>query len=126
MAINVKEMTTYNISDDGKTVTLGLEDDAGTSTSLSFQIPDLGNLAMTLPSLIEAALRRQLRDGSFRYAYPIGSWSIEQSTDPSALIVTLRTEDGFGVSFSMPRNNALQLAHSLSETGPKPAAILTH
>ncbi len=115
MAINVKEMTTYNISDDGKAVTLSLVDEAGNATSLQFRIPDLGNLAMTLPSLIEAALRRQLRDGSFRYAYPIGSWAIEQSTDPASLIVTLRTRDGFGVSFSLPRGNALQLAQSLSE-----------
>ncbi|MBX9864636.1 MAG: hypothetical protein K2Y42_18005 [Hyphomicrobium sp.] len=126
MTINVKEMTTYNISDDGETVTLSLEDEAGTATSLKFRIPDLGNLAITLPSLIEAALRRQLRDASFRYAFPMGAWSIEQATDPASLIVTLRTKDGFGVSFSMPRNNALQLAHSLSEIDVGPAAMLTH
>lgn len=126
MTINVKEMPTYNISDDGKTVTLSLEDEAGKPTSLQFHIPDLGNLAMTLPSLIEAALRRQFRDASFRYAYPIGSWSIEQSADPSALIVTLRTKDGVCVSFSMPQNSTLQFANSLSETDLRPMEILTH
>jgi len=126
MTITVKKMTTYNISEDGKAVTLSLVDHAGNPASLEFQVPDLGNLAMTLPSLIEAALRRQLRDGSFRYAYPMGSWSIEQSTDPSFLIVTLRTKDGFGVSFSMPRDNALQLAHSLSGPQVKAGPHLTH
>lgn len=126
MTIHVKEMTTYSISDDGQTVTLRPEDAAGNPTSLQFRIPDLGNLAMALPSLIEAALRRQLRDVSFRYAFPMGSWSVEQSADPASLIVTLRTKDGFGVSFSMPRNNALQLAHSLSEIDLSPAAMLTH
>lgn len=126
MSINVKEMTTYAISDDGKTVTLSLVDEDGNPASLRFQIPDIGNLSMTLPSLIEAALRRQLRDGSFRYAYPIGSWSIEQATDPASLIVTLRTKDGFGVSFSMPRGNALQLADSLSEVDARPTAMLAH
>ncbi|WP_439541318.1 hypothetical protein [Hyphomicrobium sp.] len=126
MSINVKEMTTYAISDDGKTVTLSLVDEDGKPASLRFQIPDIGNLSMTLPSLIEAALRRQLRDGSFRYAYPIGSWSIEQATDPASLIVTLRTKDGFGVSFSMPRGNALLLADSLSEVDARPTAMLAH
>ena len=62
--VKVKELTTYDIGDDGKSVTLRLTDVDGTRVSLSFQIPDLGNLAMTLPSLIEAALRRQYRDGS--------------------------------------------------------------
>lgn len=52
MTIAVKEMTTYAISDDGKTVILNLIDDTGAATALRFQIPDLGNLAMTLPSLI--------------------------------------------------------------------------
>lgn len=126
MAIDVKEMTTYAISDDGKTVTLSLVDATGNPTSLRFQIPDLGNLAMTLPTLIEAALRRQLRNNSFRYTYPIGSWVIEQSTDPSSLIVTLRTTDGFGVSFSMPRADVFQFAGALSEVDDKPARVLAH
>lgn len=126
MAIIVKEMTTYSISDDGTEITLSLIDKDNNPTSLVFQVPDLGNLAMTLPSLIEAALRRQLRDGSFRYAYPIGSWAIEQSTDPSSLIATLRTKDGFGVSFSMPRAHALQLAHALSINDDSPPPSLVH
>ena len=124
--INVKAMTRYAISDDGKEITLGLVDEAGTPTSLVFQVSDLGNLTVTLPSLIDAALRRQWGDASFRFTYPVGSWAIERSTDPSALIVTLRTTDGFGVSFSMPRSDALQLAHSLSAEDAKPAAALPH
>lgn len=92
-AITIKEMTTYDISDDGKTVTLGLEYETGHPTSRRFQIPDLGTLAMTRASLIEAALRRQMRDGSFRFAYPIGSWAIEQSTDPSSIARSLSESD---------------------------------
>lgn len=126
MTITVKEMTTYDISDDGSTVTLSLVDDAGNPTSLRFKIPDLGNLSVTLPSLIEAALQRRLRNASFRYAYPIGSWSVEQAADPTSLIVTLRTADGFGVSFCMPRGNAAKLGRSLTEANARPAAVLAH
>ena len=97
--VKVKELTTYDIGDDGKSVTLRLTDVDGTRVSLSFQIPDLGNLAMTLPSLIEAALRRQYRDGSFRFAYPTDTWSVEEASDPSRLILTLRTSDGFACEF---------------------------
>lgn len=119
----VKELTSYKISEDGQSVTLKMLDEVGTESALSFGIGELGNLVMTLPGLIETALQRQLRDGSFRFAYPVGSWAIEESTDPSSLIVTLRTKDGFGVSFSMPRGNAMKLAHSLSEVEHKPALV---
>ena len=126
MDIDVRELTTYHISDDGKSVVLKLVDEAGRPTSLSFQIAELGNLVMTLPSLIEAALRRQFRDTSLRYAYPIGSWSIEEASDPTSLIVTLRTKDGFGVSFSMARGKAEELGDSMSKGGTSPSAIVAH
>ena len=126
MAIKVKKMTTYEISDSGEAVTLNLVDDNGQPTSLRFQIPELGNLSMTLPALIEGALRRRHRAGSFRFAYPMGSWSIEQALDPSSLIVTLETSDGFGISFSMERDRAIELSLSLSGADERPAAPLPH
>lgn len=121
----VKELTTYKISEDGQSVTLKMRDELGDEAALSFGIGELGNLVMTLPGLIETALQRQLSDGSFRFAYPLSSWAIEETTDPSSLIVTLRTKDGFGVSFSMLRSNALRLANSLSEVEHK-QAVVTH
>jgi len=127
MQIDVRELTTYDISDDGKSVVLNLVDAAGEPTSLRFLTPDLGNLSLTLPNLIETALRRQYADTSLRYAFPMGSWSIEEASDPATLIVTLRTKDGFGVSFSMGRANARQLSQSLFEAFAKASAIaITH
>ncbi len=124
MAITVKELTTYEISGDGTTVELNVVDEAGKSTCLQFQLPDLGNLLMTLPSLIEAALRRKYRDGAYRFAHPVGHWSIEAASDPSSVIVSLQTKDGFGVNFSMRRSDATELARSLSDVTPKPAFLM--
>lgn len=126
MDIDVREMTTFHISEDGKSVVLKLTDHAGNPTSLKFQIADLGNLVMTLPGLIEAALRRQYRDTALRFAYPMGSWSIEQASDAASLIVTLRTKDGFGVSFSMARRNAEELANSMQTSGASRSAVTAH
>lgn len=58
----------------------------------------------------------------------MGSWSIEQAIDPASVIVTLRTSDGFGISFSMERVHAVKLSQSLSdvEIEEKPAAVLAH
>ena len=36
-------------------------------------------------------MRRQYRDQSLRYTYPLGSWSLEQATDHTSSIVTLAT-----------------------------------
>jgi hypothetical protein len=114
MEIDVKELTTYDICEDGKSVVLKLADADGNATALTFKIAELGNLVMTLPSLIEAALQRQFLDTSLRFAYPIGSWSVEQASDPASVIVTLRTQDGFGVSFSMAKSKADELGNAMS------------
>ena len=114
MNIDVKALTTYRISEDGESASLRVMDDAGVETSLNFGIDDLANILMTLPGLIEAALQRRYQDAAFRFAYPIGSWSIEEASDAGSLIVTLRTSDGFGVSFSMGSGKAEKLGTSLA------------
>lgn len=126
MEIDVKELTTYDICEDGKAVVLKLVDANGNASALTFQIAELGNLVMTLPSLIEAALQRQFRDTSLRFAYPIGSWSVEQASDPASMIVTLRTKDGFGVSFSMARNKADELGNAMSGASLATSPVLAH
>jgi hypothetical protein len=126
MDISVSELTTYQISADGKSVALKVMGDRGDAHELSFKLPELGSLVITLPALIETALRRQLRDASFRFTYPMGSWSIEQASDPTAVIVTLRTKDGFGVSFTMAKRKAEDLGSSLFAIDTAQRAILTH
>jgi hypothetical protein len=48
-----------------------------------------------------------------RYAYPLESWAVEQSTDPTQGMVTLRTTDGFTVCFSLLREQWNQLGEAL-------------
>lgn len=126
MDIDVKALTTYRISEDGESASLRIVDAAGEERALRFGIDDLGNLLMTLPALIETALQRRYRDAAFRFAYPIGSWSIEEAADPGSLIVTLRTRDGFGVSFSMGRGNAEKLGSCLTPDAARPSVAVTH
>jgi len=125
MDIDVKALTTYAVSEDGESVALKLIDAVGTEQSLHFPLSELGNLVMTLPGLIESALRRQYRDASFRFAYPVGSWSVEEA-EAGALILTLRTVDGFGVSFSMARGNAERLGNSIASGALTARALTTH
>ena len=50
---------------------------------------------MTLPDLINKALRSRYGDDTLRYAYPLGSWTVERSSDPRTGMMTLSTTDGF-------------------------------
>jgi len=74
----------------------------------------VGALVMTLPGLISKALQTRFGDQSLRYAYPLDSWVIEQSTDPKHGMMTLRTSDGFSVCFSIPREQQSELGEALT------------
>jgi hypothetical protein len=126
MNIEVQALTTYKVEPDGQSVALGVQDTSGKVATLKMRISELGNLVMTLPSIIEAALRRQYRDASLRYTYPLASWQIEPASDPEHLIVTMRTDDGFGVSFSMPRQRAAQFGKDVSSGVREQPHIVAH
>jgi hypothetical protein len=75
---------------------------------------------MTLPGLIDKALQTRFGDQSLRYAYPLSSWVVEQSSDPTQGVVTLRTVDGFSVCFSIPRQQQIELGEALvAQLAPK-------
>jgi hypothetical protein len=68
---------------------------------------------MTLPGLIDKALQARYGDASLRYAYPLASWAVEQSSDPTQGMLTFRTVDGFSVCFSIPREQQSELGEAL-------------
>jgi hypothetical protein len=78
---------------------------------------------MTLPVLIDRALQTRFGDQSLRYAYPLASWVVEQSSDPTQIMVTFRTVDGFSVCFSIPRQQQIELGEALVA---QPAPKMTH
>ena len=83
------------------------------SATIRLSLNQVGALAMTLPGLIDKALQTRFGDQSLRYAYPLASWAVEQSTDPTQGMVTLRTVDGFSVCFSIPRDQQSELGEAL-------------
>ena len=126
MRIDVQALTEFNVETDGHSVTLQVIDAMGSPVNLNLQVDQLGQLAMTLPSLIDAAIRRQYGDSSFRFTYPMEFWVVEQAIDPSLVILTMRTTDGFGVSFSMPRSKAGEMADSIDVGVQTELELITH
>jgi len=103
LEIHSQALTTCEIAPDGQAISLGFVDASGRPAAIKLPVEQVGALVLTLPMLIEQALRRKFGDDSLRYTYPLGSWTFEQSPDPQTNIVTLRTADGFGVCFSLQR-----------------------
>jgi hypothetical protein len=94
-------LTTCSTVDDGQAIRLDFLDQAGLPASVQLPFRQAASVMMTLPRLLSTALRQQAHSDESRYVFPLGRWSIE-SADRECLIVTLTTEDGFEVSFSIP------------------------
>jgi hypothetical protein len=97
-------------------------DSKGEPATIRLSVNQVGALVMTLPGLISKALQARFGDQSLRYAYPLDSWVIEQSTDPKHGMMTLRTSDGFSVCFSIPREQQSELGEALTAPAPRPTA----
>ena len=80
---------------------IAVADEEGQAAALMLPAECLRALIMTLPDMMRRALRLQHGDPSLRLVYPVASWEIERSARPEIRIVTLRTSDGFHVSFAM-------------------------
>jgi len=112
MEIETQALTTCEVAADGG-ILLGFVDAAGQPATIRLSLNQVGALAMTLPGLIDKALQTRFGDVSLRYAYPLASWLVEQSSDPTQSMVTLRTVDGFSVCFSIPRQQQSELGEAL-------------
>ena len=113
MEIDAQLLTTCEIAPDGAGISLGLVDTEGRPRTIRFSLNQVGALAMTLPALLDKALHAKYGDNSLRYAYPLESWVIEQSSDPRLRMVTLRTVDGFSVCFTFAPEQQSRLGEAL-------------
>jgi hypothetical protein len=113
MEIETKFLTRCEIAPGGDVIFLGFVDSKGEPQTIRLSLNQVGALAMTLPGLIGKALQTRYGDHSLRYAYPLESWAVEQSSDPSQSVITLQTTDGFTVCFSMLHEKQNELGEAL-------------
>ena len=114
MDVNTQSLTSCEVAADGCAVSLGFIDGSGKPQTIRLSLNQVGALAMTLPGLIGKALQTRFGDETLRYAYPLESWVVEQSSDPTQGMVTFRTTDGFSVCFSIPRQQQNELGEALA------------
>jgi hypothetical protein len=103
MIIYASKLTTCTALADGETIKLEFLDEQRNPVSLLLPFEYAASIAMTLPQLLTEAVRAQTRQDSARYVFPLGQWLLEAIEDRQSFILTLKTTDGFEVSFRIPQ-----------------------
>lgn len=103
--IHVSAFDSVDIAPDGKTVRFNGRDERGESGTLELPAPLVNQLMMTLPRVIEQALRNAHADQTVRLVHPLECFRIELG-EPDArgvprYILSLRTDGEFEVSFAV-------------------------
>ena len=125
MEIVGRTITHYQVDAAGDLFRLNFEGTDGQPASVTLPVECENSLLMTLPGLLEQALKTKYRDDSLKLVYPTGGWSLEAADGSAGFILTLNTVDGFKVSFALSPEDAQGLANSLGEAdaAPVPTSI---
>jgi hypothetical protein len=110
--IKAAALTTFVVSPDGSMISINVTDEDSRPGSLVLPAECLRALIMSLPEMMQRALRLRYHDPSLRLVYPLGSWRLETSTEPGKLILTLSTSDGFEVRFAVTADELKQFANA--------------
>jgi hypothetical protein len=122
MDIESAQLTTCDVTRDGEIVRLKFIDTSGNDVVLKLPFAQAGSLTMTLPHLLTKALKARFGNEGSRFVYPLGEWVVEGVADGRTVIVTLRTTDGFEVSFAAPLDHCRSLAADLEREAAEVAA----
>jgi hypothetical protein len=113
MIIFASKLTTCIALGDGETIKLEFLDEQRNPVSLLLPFENAESIAMTLPRLLTQAVRAQTRRDSARYVFPLGQWLLEGIEDRQCFMLTLKTTDGFEVSFRIPQATCRALGWAL-------------
>jgi hypothetical protein len=117
--ISSSRLTTCGVTPDGETVGLEFVDDAGTPVTVQLPFHQAEAVVMTLPHLLARSVRRRTGNEHARYVFRLAEWLIEDTNAQECLIVTLKTTDGFEVSFGVPFEACRALGWSLQNEANK-------
>jgi hypothetical protein len=115
-SIDGKKLTTYEVSPDGSSFQLNFNDAQGRATAIRLPAEALHVLVLTMPQIANKAIQAKYRDRSIRLVYPVADWSIDAALDDDRRILTLRTRDGFEVSFSATGEDLVDLFRAATES----------
>jgi hypothetical protein len=118
--IEAAALTTFEVALDGSSVRFNLLDQAGQPASVTLPALCVNQLLMTIPRMVETALRNRHGDETLRFVHPIESFALElQGVENGAephLILTIQTGGGFKASFGAPEEVMKELGYSIVDS----------
>jgi hypothetical protein len=120
--IRSSALTTCQVAADGGAVGLELIDGSGATVTIELPFDQAEAVVMTLPTLLTQALRQQTGNDDARYVFGLGEWSLENAEGQACLIATLKTTDGFEVSFGIPFDACRSLGWNLYQGAERAVA----
>jgi hypothetical protein len=110
-------LTTFEVAPDGSWVRLNVLTHTGEPAALTLPAACVNQLLMTIPRMVDIALRNSHGDNSLRFVHPIQSFAFELAgpdcDDDPHLILTIETDGGFKASFGACARVMMQLGHSI-------------
>jgi hypothetical protein len=100
--IRSSRLTTCRIAEGGTEVGLQFIDQSCKIVTVELPVDQAEVIVMTLSHLPSRAVRQWTGNDEARYVFDLGEWVIEGAKEPSCLIATLKTPNGFEVSFAIP------------------------
>ena len=123
MEIVGRTLTNFQVDSTGDSFRLNFEAIDGQPASVTLPVECLSSLLMTLPRLLEQALKSKYRDDTLKLVCPTGGWALEAAGGSNQFILTLNTPDGFKVSFALSPEDADGLASSLADADSAPLPV---
>jgi hypothetical protein len=118
------QLTTCSVAADGTSVGLEFLDQAGASVIVQLPFDQAEAVVMTLPHLLARALKLNTGNDEARYVFDLDEWSLESAKGHDCLIATLKTTNGFAVSFGVPLAACKGLGFSLQHEADKAVATM--
>jgi hypothetical protein len=101
VTIRSSHLTTCRVAEDGAGVGLEFVDQSGQTVVVELPLDQAEVVVMTLPHMLSNAVRRKTGNNEARYVFDLGEWVIESAKERRCLIATLKTPNGFEVSFAI-------------------------
>jgi hypothetical protein len=122
----VSSLMTFDVDPEGHYARLHVRDDAGSPTTLKLPTACLTQLLMTLPAMVQMALKNLHGNDSLRLVHSLDDFTLElgeqDSNGNTQFILTLQTGTDFRISFSGSEGILNNVAKAIFSQLPKTTA----
>src|SRR3984893_12127900 len=106
--VDIRDLLRFEASADGTSASLIAVERHGELIALNFTVTCLSRLMLTLPKMIDAVVQQRGNHPGLRVVYPLEMLRVELAGDRTR-ILTLRTPDGFAISFTASAEKFAQI-----------------